>query len=302
MSPHSGASALFVSDGPISSNSGRNGGKNAGRNCVSALPQRAIPGCDFPRLLAGKAFCRRCRIKGLCLRSSARRLTRPLASATVGVFRSCPPHPQAFPLMRSQGDGCPGRTSSSLPLDGRVPPKGADEVSPRSGASALFVSTGDSFAPRRELLLSAVTKVAKSTGRNYVSALPQRATVGCDFPHLLAGIAFRRRCRSPDCASTAFRCRCLLLRQKLFVLLRRRLLYPVPNGHTYLCRRKAAKARFDNRHSTSAPTPTLTAVSGSGARGTSDPLNRQRPPPHFMRECIPPNLHLPAPRQGVLRP
>jgi len=38
-----GASAFFVSDGPISSNSGRNGGKNAGRNYVSALPQRAIP-------------------------------------------------------------------------------------------------------------------------------------------------------------------------------------------------------------------------------------------------------------------
>ena len=38
-----GASVSFVSDGPISSNSGRNGGKNAGRNCVSALPQRAIP-------------------------------------------------------------------------------------------------------------------------------------------------------------------------------------------------------------------------------------------------------------------
>ena len=54
----------------------------------------------------------------------------------------------------------------------------------------------DSFAPRRELLLSAVTKVAKSTGRNYVSALPQRATVGCDFPHLLAGITFHHRCRS----------------------------------------------------------------------------------------------------------
>ena len=54
----------------------------------------------------------------------------------------------------------------------------------------------DSFAPRRELLLSAVTKVAKSTGRNYVSALPQRATVGCDFPHLLAGITFHHRCQS----------------------------------------------------------------------------------------------------------
>ena len=54
----------------------------------------------------------------------------------------------------------------------------------------------DNFAPRRELLLSAVTKVAKSTGRNYVSALPQRATVGCDFPHLLAGITFHHRCQS----------------------------------------------------------------------------------------------------------
>ena len=43
-----GASAFFVSDGPISSNSGRNGGKNAGRNYVSAHPQRAIPACCRP--------------------------------------------------------------------------------------------------------------------------------------------------------------------------------------------------------------------------------------------------------------
>ena len=34
---------------------------------------------------------------------------------------------------------------------------------------------------------------------------------------------FLIRCRSPDCANTAFRCRCLLLRQKLFVLPCRRL-------------------------------------------------------------------------------
>ena len=34
---------------------------------------------------------------------------------------------------------------------------------------------------------------------------------------------FLTRCRSPDCASTAFRCRCLLLWQKLFVLPCRRL-------------------------------------------------------------------------------
>ena len=112
-----GASVSFVSDGPISSNSGRNGGKNAGRNCVSALPQRAIPGSDLLRILADIAFHHRCQSKGLCLRSPARRLARPLAPATVGVFRSYRPL-QAFPLMRSQGDGCPGRTSPSLPLEG----------------------------------------------------------------------------------------------------------------------------------------------------------------------------------------
>ena len=35
---------VFVSDGPISFNSERNGGKNAGKNCVFAFPQRAM-GC-----------------------------------------------------------------------------------------------------------------------------------------------------------------------------------------------------------------------------------------------------------------
>ena len=74
----------------------------------------------------------------------------------------------------------------------------------------------------------------------------------------------------------------------------------MPDGHTYLCRRKAAKARFDNRHSISAPTPTLTAVSGSGASGTSDPPNRHCYPLHFMRECIPPNLHDPQRAKGSL--
>ena len=99
-----GASALFVSDGPISSNSGRNGGKNAGRNCVSALPQRAILSCDFPRILAGIAFRHRCRIKGLCLRSPARRLPRPLAPATVDVF-------------------APAAAPPSIPLEWRTPQK-----------------------------------------------------------------------------------------------------------------------------------------------------------------------------------
>ena len=97
-----GASASFVSDGPISSNSGRNGGKNAGRNYVSALPQRATVGCDFPHLLAGMAYHHRCRSKGLRVRSPARRLTRPLASATAGVFRSYRRTSQAFPLRASR--------------------------------------------------------------------------------------------------------------------------------------------------------------------------------------------------------
>ena len=72
--------------------------------------------------------------------------------------------------------------------------------------------------------MSAVTKVAKSTGRNRVSALPQRATpVRCRPRFPSRNRRFPDRCRSADCASTAFRCRCLLLRQKTFVLLRRRL-------------------------------------------------------------------------------
>ena len=94
-----GASVSFVSDGPISSNSGRNGGKNAGRNCVSALPQRATVGCDFPHLLAGITFHHRCQSKGLRVRSPARRLPRPLASATAGVFRSYRHPPKPSPLM-----------------------------------------------------------------------------------------------------------------------------------------------------------------------------------------------------------
>ena len=45
-------------------------------------------GCDLQRILADAVFRHRCRSKGLCLRSPARRLPRPLAPATVGVFSS----------------------------------------------------------------------------------------------------------------------------------------------------------------------------------------------------------------------
>ena len=110
----SGASALFVSDGDsfaprreLLLSAVTKVAKSTGRNCVSALPQRAILSCDFLRILAGIAFCRRCRIKGLCLRSPARRLTRPLASATAEIFRSYRHPLQAFPLRGPRGDRCP---------------------------------------------------------------------------------------------------------------------------------------------------------------------------------------------------
>ena len=72
----------------------------------SKNPSRAILSCDFLRILADIAFHHRCRSKGLRVRSPARRLTRPLASATAGVFRSYrhPPKPSprvAHPLKPS---------------------------------------------------------------------------------------------------------------------------------------------------------------------------------------------------------
>ena len=102
----------------------------------------------------------------------------------------------------------------------------------RSGVSALFVSDGDSFAPRRERFFVSDGPISsnsgrnggKNAGRNCVSALPQRAMpVRCRPRFPSRNRRFPDRCRSPDCASTAFRCRCLLLRQKLFVLPCRRL-------------------------------------------------------------------------------
>ena len=74
---------------------------------------------------------------------------------------------------------------------------------------------------------------------------------------------------------------------------------PAALAATYPLRCSAPQwARFDNRHSTSAPTPTLTVVSGSGARGTSNPPNRQRYPPYQFREASTAKFALacPAPR------
>ena len=87
----------------------------------------------------------------------------------------------------------------------------------RPGASALFVSDGP-------ISSNSGRNGGKNAGRNCVSALPQRATpVHCHLRFPSRNRRFSDRCRSADCASTAFRCRCLLLRQILFVLPCRRL-------------------------------------------------------------------------------
>ena len=133
-----------------------------------------------------------------------------------------------------------GRTPVSLPLEGsavlndrpvacqiRGPtdPQGdrwhgeavTDEVSPRPGASVSFVSDGP-------ISSNSGRNGGKNAGRNCVSALPQRAMpVHCRPRFPSRNRRFPDRCRSADCASTAFRCRCPLLQQKTFILLRRRL-------------------------------------------------------------------------------
>ena len=136
-----------------------------------------------------------------------------------------------------------------------------DEVSPRPGASVSFVSDGP-------ISSNSGRNGGKNAGRNCVSALPQRAMpVHCRPRFPSRNRRFPNRCRSPDCASTAFRCRCLLLRKKLFVLLRRRLLYPVPNGHTYPLRCSAPQwARFDNRQKRPAYQPLPSLLSAAAAQ------------------------------------
>ena len=76
----------------------------------------------------------------------------------------CPTGTPTFAAARRQRRDLIIATRPAHPIlpSHRVSGSGAGIVS-RPGASAFFVSDGDNFAPRRELLLSAVTKVAKST-------------------------------------------------------------------------------------------------------------------------------------------
>ena len=117
------------------------------------------------------------------------------------------------PADRPAGRPVSAKLTDEGPLVRR--PAAAGYFAPR--ASVSFVSDGP-------ISSNSGRNGGKNAGRNCVSALPQRATpVRCRPRFPSRNRRFPDRCRSPDCASTAFRCRCLLLWQKLFVLPCRRL-------------------------------------------------------------------------------
>ena len=102
---------------------------------------------------------------------------------------------------------------------------------------------------------------------------------------------FPDRCRSPDCASTAFRCRCLLLRQKLFVLPCRRLrnnYILCPTGTPTFAAARRQRRDLIIANPVEANTPTVAEASGRGSLRAGErrhsPFDRQRPPPHQFRE------------------
>ena len=178
-------------------------------------------------------------------------------------------------------------------------PAAASGAISRPGASALFVSDGP-------ISSNSGRNGGKNTGRNYVSALPQRATpVRCHPRFPSRNRRFPDRCRSPDCASTAFRCRCLLLRQKLFVLPCRRLrnnyiLCPTGTPTFAALRRQRRDLIIATR---SAHQPLSSLLSAAAAQEvqaiprTDNDTRRSN-----SAKPAPPNSHLPAPRQGTLRP
>ena len=93
---------------------------------------------------------------------------------------------------------------------------------------------------------------------------------------------FLTRCRSADCASTAFRCRCLLLRQKLFVLPCRRLrnnYILCPTGTPTFAAARRQRRDLIIAHPVEANTPTVAEASGRGSLRAGErrhsPFDRQ---------------------------
>ena len=142
--------------------------KSTGRNCVSALPQRAIPGSDLLRILADIAFHHRCRSKGLRVRSPARRLPRPLASATAEIFRSC----------RRSGRGY-------------FAPRARERV---SDGSLLSTATKVTKSAGRNCVSALPQRAIPACCRPLFSSRARHFLIRCQFPDC-ASTVFRCRCR-----------------------------------------------------------------------------------------------------------
>ena len=225
-------------------------------------------------------------------------------------FSLLPPHPKPSPRVAHPPnvfplDGFAVLNDTPVACQTRRPtdPQGdrwhgeavADEVSPRSGASASLSPTGIvsrpgasvSFVSDGPISSNSGRNGGKNAGRNCVSALPQRAMpVHCRPRFPSRNRRFPDRSRSPDCASTVFRCRCLLLRQKLFVLPCRRLrnnYILCPTGTpTFSAARRQRRDLIIATRPAHQPLPSLHQRQRRKRYKRSP--NRQRPPPHQFRE------------------
>ena len=160
--------------------------KSTGRNYVSALPQRATPDSDFPHLLADIAFHHRCRSKGLRVRSPARRLPRPLAPATVGVFRSYRRTPRAFPL---------GGRWRAAPDEVSLVPRPRRSGQFRAPARAFLLSPTAPFLPTAEEMGERTP--AETTFLHFLSAVYRLSMQSCALtqPAFSYPLSFRRLCQ-----------------------------------------------------------------------------------------------------------
>ena len=198
--------------------------------------------------------------------------------------RQCPPNIPAasaatYPLrcFAPQWARFDNRHSTSAPTPTLTAVSGSGvRIVSRPDASVSFVSDGP-------ISSNSGRNGGKNAGRNCVSALPQRAMpVRCRPRFPSRNRRFPDRCRSPDCASTAFRCRCLLLRQKLFVLPCRRLrnnYILCPTGTPTFAAARRQRRDLIIANPVEANTPTVAEASGrvslrAGERRHS-PFDRQ---------------------------
>jgi len=177
------------------------------------------------------------------------------------------------------------------PQGDRCPRRGRMRCRRRSGVNALFVSDWDNFAPRRErffcLRRPHFFQQRKKWGKERRQKL-RFCTSSARYTALVCKAApprnrhFLTRCRSADCASTAFRCRCPLLRQKLFVLPCRRIrnnYILCPTGTPTFAAARRQRRDLIIANPVEANTPTVAEASGRGSLRAGErrhsPFDRQ---------------------------